>query len=92
MLNGFTGLRQPSITIPLLRLRNLLSSDYTALTEKNGNGYLCDSKRKQQRYWRMFKRLKEFYEEYKPYIRVDIIMYAVLILLIILYFVISTFL
>ena len=39
---------------------------------------------------RMFKRLKEIYREYKPYVRVDLIMYGVLILLIILYFIIST--
>lgn len=38
----------------------------------------------------MIKRLKELYEEYKPYVRVDLIMYGVLILLIILYFLIST--
>jgi hypothetical protein len=37
----------------------------------------------------MFRRLKELYRQYKPYIRVDLIMYAVLILLIILYFVVS---
>ncbi len=38
----------------------------------------------------MIKRLKELYEEYKPYVRVDLIMYGVLILLIILYFLISS--
>lgn len=38
----------------------------------------------------MIKRLKELYREYKPYIRVDLIMYGVLILLIVLYFIIST--
>jgi hypothetical protein len=37
----------------------------------------------------MFKRLKTLYQEYKPYVRVDLIMYAVLILLIILYFIIT---
>lgn len=37
----------------------------------------------------MFKRLKDLYNEYKPYIRVDLIMYGVLILMIILYFIIS---
>lgn len=35
----------------------------------------------------MFKRLKEFYREYKAYVRVDLVMYAVMILLIILYFI-----
>lgn len=30
----------------------------------------------------MFKRLKELYEEYKPYVRVDLVMYGVMILLI----------
>ncbi len=38
----------------------------------------------------MFKKLKELYNEYKPYVRVDLIMYGVLILSIILYFVFST--
>jgi hypothetical protein len=33
--------------------------------------------------------LKELYQQYKPYIRVDLVMYGVLILLIILYFIIS---
>lgn len=37
----------------------------------------------------MFKKLRDFYNEYKPYIRVDLIMYGVLILLIILYFIFS---
>lgn len=37
----------------------------------------------------VFKRLKDFYRQYKPYVRVDLAMYGVLILLIILYFVFS---
>lgn len=37
----------------------------------------------------MFKKLKELYNEYKPYVRVDLIMYGVLILSIILYFIFS---
>lgn len=37
----------------------------------------------------MFKRLKELYREYKPYVRVDLVMYAVLILLIVGYFIVS---
>lgn len=39
---------------------------------------------------KMFKKLKELYNEYKPYVRVDLIMYGVLILSIILYFIFST--
>ncbi len=35
----------------------------------------------------MFKKLKELYRQYKPYVRVDLIMYGVLILSIILYFI-----
>jgi hypothetical protein len=35
----------------------------------------------------MFRKLKELYKEYQPYVRVDLIMYAVMILLIILYFI-----
>lgn len=38
----------------------------------------------------MFKKLLELYKEYKPYVRVDLIMYGVLILLIILYFIVSS--
>ena len=38
----------------------------------------------------MFKKLRQLYTEYKPYVRVDLIMYAVLILSIILYFIISS--
>jgi len=37
----------------------------------------------------MFRKLRELYKEYKPYVRVDLIMYGVLILLIILYFIYS---
>lgn len=37
----------------------------------------------------MIKKLKELYKEFKPYVRVDLIMYGVMILLIILYFVVS---
>ena len=37
----------------------------------------------------MFRKLKSFYQQYKPYVRVDLIMYGVLILCIILYFIIS---
>lgn len=33
----------------------------------------------------MFKKLKELYREYKPYIKGDLIMYAFLILLVLLY-------
>jgi len=35
----------------------------------------------------MFKKIKELYQEYKEYVRVDLIMYGVMILLIILYFI-----
>ncbi|HEX5172171.1 MAG TPA: hypothetical protein VFW11_23505 [Cyclobacteriaceae bacterium] len=37
----------------------------------------------------MIKKLRELYKQYKPYVRVDLIMYGVLILLIILYFIFS---
>jgi hypothetical protein len=33
----------------------------------------------------MFRKLREFYQEYKAYVRVDLIMYAVMLLLIFLY-------
>ncbi|HET7180319.1 MAG TPA: hypothetical protein VFI14_11370 [Chryseosolibacter sp.] len=35
----------------------------------------------------MIKKIKELYKEFKPYVRVDLIMYGVLILLIALYFI-----
>lgn len=38
----------------------------------------------------MLKRLRELYREYKPYVRVDLILYGVLILMIVLYFIVST--
>lgn len=39
----------------------------------------------------MLKRLKELYRQYKDYVRVDLVMYAVLILLIIIYFIVGAF-
>jgi hypothetical protein len=38
----------------------------------------------------MFRWFREMYQQYKPYVRVDLIMYGVLILLIMLYFIITT--
>jgi hypothetical protein len=37
----------------------------------------------------MFRKLKNLYNEYKPYIRVDLIMYGILVLLIIVYFIVT---
>jgi len=37
----------------------------------------------------MFRKLRELYNEYKPYVRVDLIMYGVMILMVILYFIYS---
>ncbi len=37
----------------------------------------------------MWRKLMELYKEYKPYVRVDLIMYASLLLMILLYFMIS---
>lgn len=37
----------------------------------------------------MFKSLIELYRKYKAYVRVDLVMYAVMILLIIIYFIVS---
>jgi hypothetical protein len=39
----------------------------------------------------MFKRLKALYQQYKPYVRVDLVMYASLIVMIIIYFIVSLF-
>ncbi|MFM8741527.1 MAG: hypothetical protein ACKOC0_15190 [Cytophagales bacterium] len=38
----------------------------------------------------MFKQLKYLYQKYKDYVRVDVIMYVVMILLILLYFIYET--
>ena len=35
----------------------------------------------------MFKKVKELYQQYKAYVRVDLVMYGVMILLIVLYFI-----
>lgn len=40
----------------------------------------------------MIQKIKELYNEFKPYVRIDLIMYGVMILLIILYFIASVFL
>jgi len=37
----------------------------------------------------MFKKLKDIYKQYKEYVRVDLVMYGVMILLIIIYFIYS---
>jgi hypothetical protein len=37
----------------------------------------------------MFRRLRELYQEYKAYVRVDLVMYGVMILLILLYVIFS---
>jgi hypothetical protein len=37
----------------------------------------------------MWKKIVELYKEYKPYVRVDLIMYGTLVLMIFLYFMIS---
>ena len=53
-------------------------------TKKKLNSYLYRQKTSPNS---MFKRLKELYQQYKPYVRVDLIMYGVMILMIILYFI-----
>ena len=37
----------------------------------------------------MFKALRDLYHKYKEYVRVDLVMYAVMILLILLYFIVT---
>lgn len=37
----------------------------------------------------MFKKLKELYSQYREYVRVDLVMYGVLVLLIMIYFIIT---
>lgn len=37
----------------------------------------------------MFRKLRDMYQQYKEYVRVDLVMYGVMILLIILYFIYS---
>lgn len=62
------------------------------LTNILANGYLCaeGQRVKDCKSQIMFKKIRELYKEYKPYVRVDLIMYAVLILMIFLYLIIST--
>jgi hypothetical protein len=38
----------------------------------------------------MFRKLRDLYREYKPYVRVDLIMYGVLILAIMFYFIFAS--
>ena len=38
----------------------------------------------------MIRKIKELYKEFKPYVRVDLIMYGVMILMIVLYLILST--
>ncbi|MDZ7646502.1 MAG: hypothetical protein U5K54_04620 [Cytophagales bacterium] len=40
----------------------------------------------------MFKALKELYQKYKAYVRVDLVMYVVMLLLIVLYFIFTVIL
>ena len=54
-----------------------------------GNGYLCTANKRE--IIPMLKKIKQLYKEYKPYVRVDLIMYGVTILLIVLYFIVSIF-
>ncbi|HTH57252.1 MAG TPA: hypothetical protein VL728_14475 [Cyclobacteriaceae bacterium] len=37
----------------------------------------------------MFRRIRDMYQQYKEYVRVDLVMYGTMILLIILYFIYS---
>ena len=37
----------------------------------------------------MFKIIRELYKEYKPFVRVDLIMYAALIVMIFVYFIVT---
>jgi hypothetical protein len=73
-------MRQSTMYCPLRQLKiSLLVGN--SLTDNISNGYLGIENKNEK----MFKKLRELYQEYKPYVRVDLIMYAVLILLIILY-------
>lgn len=38
----------------------------------------------------MLKKIRELYKQYREYVRVDLIMYATLLLMIVLYFVVTT--
>ena len=56
--------------------------EHSIVTQNATNSYLCfEIKRPVQD---MLKKIKELYKEVRPYVRVDLIMYGVLILLIIL--------
>jgi len=65
-------------------------ADTPIQTNNAANGYLC--KKEIPGIWEMIKKIKELYKEFKPYVRVDLIMYGVMVLLIILYFIANLFL
>lgn len=58
-------------------------------TENRRNSYLCRIINMSDR--TMIKKIRELYNDVRPYVRVDLIMYGVMILLIVLYLVVSTF-
>ena len=65
-------------------------SSLLSLTSKNSFAFICEICGKENfLFLKMFKRLKEFYQQYKEYVRVDLVMYGVMIVLIIFYFIYS---
>ena len=68
----------------------ILAGEQCSVTETAANSYLCG--KIYRRILLMFKKIRELYKDFRPYVRVDLIMYGVMILLIILYFVLSLFL
>jgi hypothetical protein len=79
----------PGTPIPIDNKKSGLQQ-LLSLTENRAFSYLSSRKYRKEITVIMFKRLKALYQQYKPYVRVDLVMYAVLILLIIMYFIIST--
>lgn len=85
---GLLHIKTTSSIFPRLRFFCLACFSKQSIdTKKKINSYLC--RRINSLIRLMFKKIKELYNEYKLYVRVDLIMYGVMILLIIFYFVFS---
>ncbi len=74
---------------PLRPIKNFQEiTDQSNDTQNEPNSYLCNHENSENS--EMIKRIKELYKEFKPYVRVDLIMYGFTILMILLYVLISS--
>lgn len=77
-LHPFIGPQQ-AVVVVRLRLRRRIDFKVSEQSE-NYCEYLRTKPAKH-----LFERLRKFYQQYKEYVRVDLVMYAVMILLIVIY-------